>query len=784
MNGRTRIFALDGSPVEADLPDDQPPGRQPPADADTSIDPPPPAVFDPPGARRWIVPGVAAALIAAWTGAFALGKAGTLHGPLHADTLVEWVAQWAMPVALVLLGVLIARHTLRDISRHAAVVQALSGESRLLEARLRSMNTELSLARDFIAAQSRDLESLGRVAVERLAGSAERLKEVISGQGQDLDNIGIVAATALDNITALRAHLPVASNSTKDLANAIAHAGRTADGQLAALIAAFNRLDSSSASSARKVTELYSQVEIAVSAFARAGERIGMAGESRLEAVIMTLADQRERLDREEAAALAKIRERAEALAADLARAVADIGRDQEHLITAAGDRLNRFEASAGALGRALREEAGQIDATLDAQHERQREAIAQLAAVCASLEHRVAGFASTIAGTADESSRTAAQLDDALATLTARLDSARTVLGDSGASVANLTAAAARLLELVEAASDHTRTQLPEALRSAIAGLGDVDQRVVGLRDTLREAGDAGAALSGTVDQSRNRLGTVLDEIATINATVLAHTAEQEARLAAMRVALRAARTDSDALGEAIEARLAAAIAELEQAARTATGELGEAAAAQISAIAARFGDEASAALAQVAQGEGAKLVNRLESAMDSASRAARDTAGHLRDQLAGIDELAGNLEIRVSQLRDRAEDHIDSDFARRTALITESLNSIAIDISRILSAEVSESAWAAYLRGERGIFTRRAVSLLDSADARAVQHHYEADEEFRIHVNRYIHDFEAMLRQLLATRDGNAVGVTLLSSDMGKLYVALAQGIERLRT
>jgi hypothetical protein len=48
---------------------------------------------------------------------------------------------------------------------------------------------------------------------------------------------------------------------------------------------------------------------------------------------------------------------------------------------------------------------------------------------------------------------------------------------------------------------------------------------------------------------------------------------------------------------------------------------------------------------------------------------------------------------------------------------------------------------------------------------------------------VNRYIHDFEAMLRSVLSTRDGNALAVTILSSDMGKLYVALAQAIERLR-
>ena len=48
---------------------------------------------------------------------------------------------------------------------------------------------------------------------------------------------------------------------------------------------------------------------------------------------------------------------------------------------------------------------------------------------------------------------------------------------------------------------------------------------------------------------------------------------------------------------------------------------------------------------------------------------------------------------------------------------------------------------------------------------------------------VIREDHVLEAMLRQLLSTRDGHALGVTLLSSDMGKLYAALSQAIERRR-
>ncbi|HEV8406829.1 MAG TPA: hypothetical protein VGQ34_02750, partial [Sphingomicrobium sp.] len=102
---------------------------------------------------------------------------------------------------------------------------------------------------------------------------------------------------------------------------------------------------------------------------------------------------------------------------------------------------------------------------------------------------------------------------------------------------------------------------------------------------------------------------------------------------------------------------------------------------------------------------------------------------------------------------------------------------------VGKILSDEIDDKAWGAYLKGNRGVFTRRAVRLIDGSEARGIRTHYETDREFQHSANRYVHDFEAMLRRVLAERDGGIIAVTLMSSDMGKLYAALAQVIDKRR-
>lgn len=249
------------------------------------------------------------------------------------------------------------------------------------------------------------------------------------------------------------------------------------------------------------------------------------------------------------------------------------------------------------------------------------------------------------------------------------------------------------------------------------------------------------------------------------------------------LRAGVAALGDETQTVAERAQGELRDAITALETSARAALAAIETEQADRIAKIADTVGEQSAEAIDKALREHTEEAIATLDKATERSSEAGREITRQLRDQLAKVNELTGNLESRIAHARERAEEDVDNDFSRRVALITESLNSNAIDIAKALSTEVTDTAWASYLRGDRGIFTRRAVRLLDNTEAREIAELYDVDHDFREHVSRYIHDFEAMLRTMLSTRDGNAVSVTLLSSDMGKLYVVLAQALERLR-
>lgn len=802
----------------------------------------------------WITPSLAALAVLGWTAFFGWVHQQAIAAGASPSQWAEWIVDWAVPVLLVVaLWLLAMRNSRSEATRFAVAARALSQESSLLERRLTTVNRELSLARDFIAAQSRDLESLGRIASERISEHAGRLQELIRDNGAQVETIGRVSTTALENMDRLRDDLPVISNSARDVASQIGRAGGVAKDQLDELVSGFNRLNEFGEASGRQVNVLRGRVDEALAAFEGQAAKLEEIASQRFAALTEHSATFRAELDGREVEAFAAIRRRADALALELdarrqevASAEAEAAEAlqqrldqlrQESVRVAASLRTGESEAAErwsenvsaieqrmleairkvaevdqqamdnarqrlAALGEAAQRLDTEIAQRAETAHEqlmrRSGEAQEHEAAALESLRQRLSAFDARIterqeehlahvsgltersealasrlaelgaqmAALSDQGRGTSEDLAQAAQVLGERLEESRALIESSGTQIGRLTNDSVRLLELIRSSAEHTGSDLPQAIEQAEQRLATFRDQARTLHSLVAEAGEKGAALASHVAVARENGSATADELAQLEARL--------AELARGTTALTA-----QARGE-----LGQAIATLESASREVLAGMQARQSDAIRAMAERIAEDSGEAIDRALRDHAAGVIADLESAAERAGEAGRETATALRDQLAAVNELAGNLEHRVAHARQQAEEQVDNDFARRMALITESLHSSAIDITKAFATDVTDTAWASYLRGDRGIFTRRAVRLLDNQQARAIADIYGEDGEFRETVNRYIHDFEALLRSVLSTRDGNALAVTLLSSDVGKLYVALAQAIERLRS
>jgi len=715
----------------------------------------------------WLLPTVAGLVCLGWfAGAIALSWR-ELRPPVPALMLVEFIAALCVPPALAgVLWMLALRTSAAEARRFGASARAMRAEAASLDRTIATLALRLDQNRAMLAEQTNALLEMGDGAAERLAAISNGMSHEMRAVDAHAQRLTEAAAGAQTNLGILLSSLPRAHADISDIAKALDAAGATAGDHAAALDEQLEAL-SLRGREAGLVADGAGQ---RLAAHIATMDATGHAAGTRLEAVASEMSATVDAMLDRTAGAVDQARQgiaaQGDAMLAMLETNQAALDRTSRESVALLSDRIAAIEAVIDRIAARLDEQRGigddlvhglssgitEVSGKLDALHAQGVERTQDLAASISALGGS-AGAMTEALRQGDAMGRTvihtteevltaldaaAREIDETLPEALARLDAR---LGESRRVVA---ASKPELLALVTAA---------ESTHIAIEAIAEV---ISGQRETLE---DLSGTLLDTLNSGRAKadaLGHMVDE--TIERT------ETFARDAAPQ--------------------LVAALLRMRDTAAAAADRARETLAAVIPEISRTLEDASGAAMQRAVGTSVERQVQAIAEAAENAVAAAERASDRLNRQMQAIAETSAAVDSRIDEARTEREQADTDSFAKRASMLIESLNSAAIDIARSYSNEVSDSAWAAYLKGDRGVFTRRAVRLLDAGDAREVARLYDDDLVFREQVNRYIHDFEAMLRGVLTQRDGSPLGVTLLSSDMGKLYVAMAQAIERLRT
>lgn len=368
---------------------------------------------------------------------------------------------------------------------------------------------------------------------------------------------------------------------------------------------------------------------------------------------------------------------------------------------------------------------------------------------------------------------------NSALESVALRMTDARDAIFRLGEPIAATEAALVAVEGRVADVGSSTRTaltaigsDLPAALpqvEALTAGLARLHERSAALAAPIASGGETIAEAEGRLELARRSLDaaavTLASELATARATLAdIETLTGTASLAASSQLIDVFGRVRDIAGQTagtMRDTLAGIVTEAETALEAAGSSRAETA----------FATPIRARLAEI------------ESAHDRAAAAAQAATERVTNRLLALTRTIAEVEARIDEADAHYDMRLRDDIAKRSQTLLASLQDGAIDIAKLLSSDISDDGWARYLRGDKGLFARRAARLIDANTERAIARHFKHDPAFAEQASRYITEFEALIARVLPDREGKGLAVTLLSSDVGKLYVALAQATERLR-
>ncbi len=720
------------------------------------------------GAGGRMVLGWALALLAAmWIGYTGWSAGRALGGvPLSSPALAQWIAVVAGPLALMgLVWLMFGRTRRKEAERFTRSVIAMRSEARSLEGLLAVLAARIGENHEALGDMGNRLMGLGDEAAQRLgavtrdlaAGSAQ-----LAEHGATLDR---TAESARTDIGVLLADLPVAEARARAVAETLRGAGSEAgkqaglfESRLSSVTERTREADAVVGEAASRLVTHLTHIESA-SAAARA-QLVESAGTHRGEI---------DELLGHAAHALETIRggidTQAAAVAALVSQASAGLGRAGQESAEALGTRLTRAASAVDGLSARIAE-----------QERASQRLVADLDTGLAALDERFLHLAR-------EGDHRAATMLGALSRVRGEMTSLGEQAGTHDGLVGHITART----EGLRAAIDTLSSDIRDVLGSAIGEAEDSALRVAQHAEAARPALDWVRAAAVEASE-RLALGTGAveaqhDRLAQLLAAVDTGIGGAEKRLGELGAAIGAAASDAERLSHETGPALIDALTQVREAAAHAAERAREAIAGVIPESAANLSAATREALQQAVEASVADQLRQVEQVAVRAVEAAHGASERLTRQMLTIGQSASALEAHIERNQDAQRQHDSDEFAKRVSLLIDSMHSASIDVGKILADEVDEKSWHAYLKGNRGVFTRRAARLLGSGETRAIASHYEADPEFANSVNRYVGDFEAMLRRVLAERDGGMMAVTLMSSDVGKLYAALAQAVDRKR-
>ena len=119
--------------------------------------------------------------------------------------------------------------------------------------------------------------------------------------------------------------------------------------------------------------------------------------------------------------------------------------------------------------------------------------------------------------------------------------------------------------------------------------------------------------------------------------------------------------------------------------------------------------------------------------------------------------------------------------DFLQNASVILDKLQTFSIDMAHIFTPKAEDMLWKKYYDGDKAVFMRYITRMINETQHKQIKDLYLNNEEFNQAITRYMREFEDMTKMVQNEDENKLLMSILIGSDIGRLYMVLADVLRR---
>lgn len=119
---------------------------------------------------------------------------------------------------------------------------------------------------------------------------------------------------------------------------------------------------------------------------------------------------------------------------------------------------------------------------------------------------------------------------------------------------------------------------------------------------------------------------------------------------------------------------------------------------------------------------------------------------------------------------------------FLKDAGKIISTLESVSVDINRLLNPRDEEDLWKKFYNGDTQVFIRSIAKNMSNSQIGTLRKEFEKNEELRKLVNTYMGEFEMLVEKSKNHEHSAALMAIISGADLGRLYYVLAKALNKM--